>query len=492
MDVRLKDIADAIAGAKITGHDDVAVSGIAYDSRQVKPGYLFAAIPGYQRDGRKFIPAALKNGAVAVISDRDEQFGVPVIVTSSPRQALVDAAARFYDYPGHKLIICGVTGTNAKTTSVHLITQMLKAAGADCGMVSSLVYDSGLMKYKAERTTPESLDMQRLLYEMFEATCSHGVVEVSSHALALHRVDHIDFKVGLFTTFSRDHLDFHHTMDEYLAVKKTFLDRLAGDNKRAILNFDTPEFAAFAADAKCPVIGYSVQGLDTDVVAKEAVMQADLTEFTLRVRGDSYPVRLHLPGRYNLSNAVGAAAAGLALGIGIENIVSALEAATPMPGRFQPVVMGQPFAVILDYAHTPDAIIRLCQSAREITRGRLMILFGCGGDRDRGKRPLMGQAAAENSDFAIVTSDNPRTEDPQQIINDILPGMPGDHKKIIPDRKEAIRELVRMARPDDTLLVAGKGAEDYQEIGTTREPFNDLDEVRAELAALGHEGKTVS
>ncbi len=492
MDVRLKDIADAIEGAKIHGRDDVVVSGIAYDSRQVKPGYLFAAVPGYRRDGREFISVALKNGAVAIISDRDEKLDVPVIVTSSPRRALADAAARFYDYPGRKLTICGVTGTNAKTTSVHLISQMLKASGVECGMVSSLVYDSGLMKYKAERTTPESSDMQRLLYEMYEATCSHGVVEVSSHALSLNRVDHIDFKVGLFTTFSRDHLDFHHTMDEYLAVKKTFLDRLAGDDKCAVLNLDTPEFAAFADDAKCPVLGYSIAGLDADVVAVDAVMRADVTEFNLRVRGKSYPVRLHLPGRYNLSNAVGSATAGLALGIGVDKIVSALEAATSVPGRFQPVVMGQPFAVILDYAHTPDAIIRLCQSAREITRGRLLILFGCGGDRDRGKRPMMGQAATENSDFVIVTSDNPRTEDPQRIIDDILPGMPGEHKKIILDRKEAIRELVRMARPDDTLLVAGKGAEDYQEIGTTREPFNDLDEVRAELTALGHKRKAVS
>jgi len=490
VEVRLKDIAAVIDGARIHGHEDVVISGIAYDSRQVKPGYLFAAVPGFKQDGRAFIGSAVENGAVAVITESEEDISVPAIVVSSPRRALVDAAARFYDYPGQKLNICGVTGTNAKTTSVHLIAQMLKAAGVQCGMVSSLVYDSGLMKYKAERTTPESSDLQRLLHEMYEAACSHGVIEVSSHALALNRVDHIDFKVGLFTTFSRDHLDFHHTMDEYLAVKRTFLDRLAGGDTRAVLNYDTPEFAAFAQDAKCPVLGYSIQGVEADVTAEESIMRSDLTEFVLNIRGELHRVCLHLPGRYNLSNAVGSAAAGLALGIDPEAMVAALEAATSVPGRFQPVVMGQPFAVILDYAHTPDAIIRLCQSAREITKGRLMILFGCGGDRDRGKRPLMGRAASENSDVVIVTSDNPRTEDPRQIIDDILPGIPGDYNMIIPDRKEAIRELVKMARPNDTLLVAGKGAEDYQEIGTTREPFNDLDEVRSALMALGHERET--
>ncbi|PKK84140.1 MAG: UDP-N-acetylmuramoyl-L-alanyl-D-glutamate--2,6-diaminopimelate ligase [candidate division Zixibacteria bacterium HGW-Zixibacteria-1] len=484
--MKLSELVKPINGARIQGDGNVEITGLEYDSRRIKPGMLFIAVEGYKTDGNRFISDAIKNGAMAVMSTKPFAGKIPVVIVPDLRQAMSDAAANFYGFPGNTLEIAGVTGTNGKSTSVYLTRLILNAAGKETGLVNSLVYDTGKAKYKAERTTPDSVDMQRILSEMLQAGCTHGVVEVSSHALVLHRVDNIDFKAGLFTNFSRDHLDFHDTMEKYLAAKKLFLEKLIGDGKYVVINMDVPGYAGFTADVRCRLLTYSVTRQDVDVFIKNIKLHPDHSEFTLVVKGEERRVIFRLPGRYNLSNATGSAALGTAMGASPDHIVSGLEAAVAVPGRFQPVDAGQPFLVLIDYAHTPDAIERLCKSAREITPGKMMILFGCGGDRDRGKRPLMGEAASEFSDLAMITSDNPRTEDPDRIIEDIKPGMIKDDYLVIPDRREAILEILKMAKPGDTILVAGKGAEDYQEIGTTRYPFEDKVEISKALAKLGY------
>ncbi|MCX6826953.1 MAG: UDP-N-acetylmuramoyl-L-alanyl-D-glutamate--2,6-diaminopimelate ligase, partial [candidate division Zixibacteria bacterium] len=352
MKIQLKELIKSLKGIQLIGNDDIPISGIEYDSRRIKPGMLFAAINGYKMDGKSFIPDAVSNGAVAILTDRPINSDLPVIVADSPRQTMADLAARFYDYPGEKMNIIGVTGTNGKSTSVYLIKKILETAGQKTGMLNSLTYDTTDKVYKAERTTPESVDVQKFLYEMKQAGCKYGVVEVSSHALVLNRVENIGFKVGLFTTFSRDHLDFHHTMEEYLAVKKLFLKKLEGKYKCAVINNDAPEFAAFADDAKCPVVTYSTTGT-ADVMIRSAALLAEASTFELMTPRGNRKMSVKLLGRYNLSNMAGAAAVGLALQIDLEKIVQALEAAKPVPGRFHPVNMGQPFTVLVDYAHTP-------------------------------------------------------------------------------------------------------------------------------------------
>lgn len=486
MRILLKNIIKSVTGVQLIGRDDIAISGLEYDSRKVQPGMLFAAVPGYKTDGRNFIQQAIENGAVAILTDSPANLQTPVLVAASVRKALSDIAASFYGFPGQQLECVGATGTNGKSTTVAAVRHILERAGRKTGMINSLVYDTGLHKYKADRTTPESLDMQRYLYEMKEAGCTHASLEVSSHALVLHRAENIDFKVGLYTNFSRDHLDFHNTMEEYLAAKKLFLKKLTGADKAVVINRDVPEYVAFIPDAACRVITYSAAGEKADIMIRDASLAADYSTFELLTPAGSARISTRLLGRYNLANMAGAAAVAFALGIPLSDIASALDTLEPVPGRFRPVIAGQPFSILVDYAHTPDAIERLCLSAREITRGRLIILFGCGGDRDKGKRPIMGKAATRHSDFAVVTSDNPRTEDPMKIIEDILPGLNGDNYLVVPDRREAIREVIKMAQPGDTVLLAGKGAEDYQEIGAQKIPYDDTTEATAALAEIGY------
>jgi UDP-N-acetylmuramoyl-L-alanyl-D-glutamate--2,6-diaminopimelate ligase len=484
--MKLKDLLKFINNARLTGDGNVEIGGIGYDSRQIKPGMLFVAVTGFRMDGNEFIPDAISRGAVAVMTEKEGDYGIPAVVVTGLRKAMADIAAGFYGFPGRKLVVAGVTGTNGKSTSVYLIQKMLADAGHKTGMVNSLVYDTGEERLKAERTTPESVDLQRMLFEMNRAGCTHGAVEVSSHALVLHRVENIDFKVGLFTSFSRDHLDFHKTMEEYLKAKKLFLNFLEGEDKYVVLNVDVKEFAALTEAARCNTIRYSTENRPADVFCRDVSLYPDRTVFTLVTSGGTRKVTFGLPGRYNLSNAVGSAAVGIALGVNHDNIVGGLTSAEAVPGRFEPVDLGQPFSVLIDYAHTPDAIERLCLSAREIAGGSMIILFGCGGDRDRGKRPLMGEAASRYCDFVVVTSDNPRTEDPLRIIEDIKPGLVNQDYLVVPDRREAIMEIMTRAEPGDMILVAGKGAEDYLEIGTKRYPFEDKREVINALGKLGY------
>jgi len=446
---------------------------------------LFIAIKGYKQDGYDFVSQAVEKGAVAVLGEREDCDLVKNHITvSNAREAMASVAAKFYGYPGLRIKACGVTGTNGKTTTCYLIKNILEARNKTTGLITSVIYDTGKEVFHAERTTPESLDVQRLLLLMKKNHCVNAVIEVSSHALMLNRVDHINFRVAVYTNLTRDHLDYHGTMEEYLKAKARLLGRLEGQLSYAVINLDVPEFRPLFGDFSSSYMSYSLSDPEADVYCTNYEIYTDKTIFDLVTPMGSGTVTFPLPGKFNLYNALAATAGGLACGVDIDNVIKGLESAKPVPGRFNYVDGGQPFGVYVDYAHTPDAIMRLCQSARDITKGRLLILFGCGGDRDTGKRPLMGEAATTMADYAVVTSDNPRSEDPLTIIEDIKPGLKGSNYEICPDRAEAIKKILQKAQPDDVVLLAGKGAEEYQEIKGVRNHFSDKEEAKKILAEM--------
>jgi len=476
-----------VKGFQLSGNPEVDIKGIEYDSRLVMPGGLFVAVTGFKQDGYDFAAQAVERGAVAIMGERAECSEASAHVSvPDVRRAMATLAASYYGWPGNKMRALGVTGTNGKTTTCYLLKSILEACQEKTGLVTSQVYSTGEESMAAERTTPESLDLQRLLSQMVENGCVNAVIEVSSHALMLHRVDHVDFKIAVYTNLTRDHLDFHKTMEEYLRAKTLLAERIAGESSYVVVNYDVPEFRFLLDRKDVTTISYSVEDRGANVFCEKYSIKASQTVFKLVTPIGKAPVTYGLPGRFNLINAMAAAAAGVAAGVKLECIVQGLETAKPVPGRFNYVGAGQPFAIYIDYAHTPDAIQRLCESARETTGGRLLLLFGCGGDRDKGKRPLMGEAATTHADYAVVTSDNPRGEDPQTIINDIKPGLVGDAYEICVDRSEAIGKILTMARPGDVVLLAGKGDENYQEVAGVRHPFSDTLEALKALAGLGY------
>jgi len=476
-----------VKGFQVSGNPEIEIKGIEYDSRLIEPGGLFVAVTGFKQDGYDFVAQAVERGAVAVMGQRAEceAAGTHVSVPDV-RAAMATVAARYHDWPGRKMRALGVTGTNGKTTTCYLLKNMLQSCDEKTGLVTSQIYNTGEESFAAERTTPESLDLQRLLAQMVKNDCVNAVVEVSSHALVLSRVDHIDFKIAVYTDLTRDHLDFHKTMEEYLRAKTILADRVTGESSYVVVNYDVPEFRFLLERENVSTISYSVEDRRANVFCDKYAIKPGNTVFRLVTPIGEAPVTIGLAGRFNLVNAVAAAAAGVAAGVDLEGIVQGLQTATPVPGRFNYVGAGQPFAIYVDYAHTPDAIQRLCESAREIARGRLLILFGCGGDRDKGKRRLMGEAATSHADYAIVTSDNPRSEDPEAIVEDIKPGLMGDAHEICLDRSEAIGRILKMAQPNDVVLLAGKGDENYQEVAGVRHPFSDTLEALKVLAELGH------
>jgi len=487
--MRLSEITKHLDDAIVIGDPEIEIEHVEYDSRLVKPGTLFVAVKGFKQDGYAFVADAVKNGAVAVLGENEscDQIGTHVQIPDA-RKALADVAAAFYGFPGMDVKVCGVTGTNGKTTTCHLLKTILEQRSKTTGLVSSVIYDTGKETFPAERTTPESLDLQRLMLLMRRAHCVNAVVEVSSHALMLHRVDHLDFRVAVYTNITRDHLDFHETMENYVAAKKLLLDRLDGELSYAVINLDVPEFRPFFGDLQSSYISYSLEDESADVYCANYEINIDGTILDLVTPMGTQTVKFPLAGRFNLLNGLAAAAGGLASGIDIDNVVKGLEAAQPVPGRFEAVRAGQPFGVYIDFAHTPDALARLCETAREMTDGRLILLFGCGGDRDRGKRPLMAEAATTAADYCVVTSDNPRSEQPVAIIEDIKPGLKGDAYHIEPERTKAIETALAQANEDDIVLLAGKGAEAFQEIKGERVPFSDRDEATMVLHRLGFTG----
>lgn len=457
-----------------------------YDSRLMIPNSLFFAIKGFSMDGYDYIEQAVSKGAVAVMGEREVCPGVTThISVPDIRAAMAAVSAAFYGYPGLKIKACGVTGTNGKTTTAFMIKSILEAFGKKVGLITSLLYDTGTDQFDAERTTPESLDMQRLLCLMINNNCVNAVIEVSSHALVLKRAEHINFRVAVYTNLTRDHLDFHGSMEEYFEAKKLLKDKLEGDQSYAVINLDVDEFRELFYDNRNSNLSYSISNKAADVYTTAYDIQPDRTTFDLVTPVGKATITIKLPGRFNLSNAIAAAAGGLASGVDIEAVVAGLENANPIPGRFNYLDAGQPFAIYVDYAHTPDALERLIKSTREICTGRILTLFGCGGDRDRGKRPLMGEAVTSNSDYAILTSDNPRSESAMAIIEDVKPGMVGENYEIIENRKDAIKRIISLAQPGDAVLLAGKGAENYQDINGERSYFNDMEEAKEAINEIG-------
>lgn len=473
------------------GDGAVEIARVEYDSRMIGPDSLFFAVRGYRRDGHDFLKQAYDNGAVAAMGERDNGDPIPTYVhVPDIRKAMADVSARFYGSPGQKLKAYAVTGTNGKTTTCMMLREILALSNGCTGLVTSQVYDTGKEKFTAERTTPESLDLQRLLYLMKKNQCVNVVIEASSHALVMHRLDNVNFRVAVYTNLTRDHLDFHKTMEEYLKAKASLLDKLDGRLGHAVINLDVPEFKPLFGRAVASFLSYSLDNRQADVRCGEHAFRADGTIFDLVTPMGNRTVRIKLPGRFNLMNALAAAAGGLASGADLDSVVAGLERTMPVPGRLNSIDVGQPFAVYVDYAHTPDAIERLCEAVRELSRGRLLLLFGCGGDRDRGKRPMMGRAAARCADYIVVTSDNPRGEDARAIIGDIKPGLKGAEYEIHVDRREGIAAIVRKAGPGDAVVLAGKGAETYQEIKGARHPFDEVAEVKAAVASLTLDEKT--
>ena len=472
---------------QLTGNQDVEIENLEYDSRLVNKNGLFFAINGFKFDGYDYVKDAVKNGAVAVLGERESCDDIENHVSvPNVRKAMADVSSAFYGHPGLHIKACGVTGTNGKTTTCFLLKYILEARTKKVGLITSVVYDTGNEKFGAERTTPDSLDLQRLLYLMRKNYCVNAVIEVSSHALELHRVDNINFRVAVYTNITRDHLDYHKTMEAYLAAKAKLLDKLEGPMSYAVINLDVPEFRKLFGDFDSSYMSYSLSDPEADVYTTGYEIKPEGTIFDLYTPMGSRTIHLKLPGKFNLMNAIAAATGGLACGVDIDAVVTGLENARPVPGRLNYVDGGQPFAVYIDYAHTPDALERLIQSVREINKGRILTLFGCGGDRDKGKRELMGQVVTLNSDYAVVTSDNPRSEEPESIIEDIKPGLVGNNYDICIDREEAIKKILNNAKDGDAVLLAGKGAENYQEIKGLRLPFSDMDVALKILAELGY------
>ena len=440
------------------------------DSRAVREGILFFCLKGTRSDGHDFAAQALQQGAAAVVCERDLGLEKQIVVRST-RYAFAMACAAYFGHPSQQLKMVAVTGTNGKTTTTYLLKQMLECAGHKVGLIGTIQNMIGDTVLESGYSTPEPYSFQKLLRQMADADCRYVVMETSSHALDQDRVAGCTFEVGIFTNLTQDHLDYHGTMENYLLAKK----RLFAISRIAVINADDPYAAQMRQGLDIPVLTFSAQDDAADYVARNIKGRPDGVDFELLGTGVIGRVRLCTPGRFSVYNAMGAAVCALALGLPFQTVIEALPQVRGVKGRAEVVPCDKPFTVVIDYAHTPDGIVNICRTMRECCSGRLITLFGCGGDRDKTKRPKMAAAAAELSDHLIVTSDNPRTEDPAAIIADILPGLEGKNTPytVIEDRVQAIRWGLENAREGDILLLAGKGHETYQIIGTQK---FDLDE----------------
>jgi UDP-N-acetylmuramoyl-L-alanyl-D-glutamate--2,6-diaminopimelate ligase len=459
------------------GAPEVEVSGLAYTSRSVAQGTLFFCVPGFRADGHDFAPDAVARGAVALVCERPLELGVPEVVVEDVRAAMGPAAARFYGDPTKELEVVGVTGTNGKTTTAFLLRHLLEAGGRRTGLLGTVKRVVGGTEEEVERTTPEAIDLQATFRAMLDSGDRACAMEVSSHALELGRVGGIHFACRIFTNLTQDHLDFHETMDAYFAAKR----RLFGEGGLSVVNVDDEYGRRIAAGVDS--VTFAVER-DADYRARD--VHFDLMGSSFRCETPDGDLRLEspLPGLFNVQNVLGAVAAAHSLGVPGEAIAAALPSFGRVPGRFEPVDEGQDFGVLVDYAHTPEALENVLQAAREVTRGRLHVVFGAGGDRDRGKRPLMGAAASRLADRVLVTSDNPRSEPPEAIVDAIMEGA-GSEAERETDRRRAIGLAIETAQPGDVVVIAGKGHEQGQEFENGRkEPFDDVSEARRALRAL--------
>ncbi len=462
-----------------------AITGICLDSRKAKPGDLFVAVKGGKRDGREFARDALSRGAAAVLAEGDVACGAPQVLVRDAGRSLRILSAAFYGNPERRLRFIGVTGTNGKTTTTMLIQSVLSAAGRRAGILGTVFYGFPGEARPSSMTTPDP----PVLYEEFARIAAGGaeavVMEVSSHALAQGRVEGLSFDLAVMTNLTRDHLDYHQTMEQYRDAKSLLFAGLA-PGATAVLNGDDPHHSFFRKITRAVVLDYAVENPRAQVRGQAHAISLSGTDLAVRTPDGEFNVRLGLVGRFNVANALAAAAAGYSLGVPREAIIAGLEGAPPVPGRLEKVSGKAPFQVFVDYAHTDDALASVLRTLRELAPGRLLVLFGCGGDRDRGKRPLMGRAAERWADALFLTSDNPRSEDPEAILAEIRTGLAGKcPAAVIVDRREAIRACLAAARPGDCVLVAGKGHEDYQIFKDRTVHFDDREEVQTALRDLG-------
>jgi len=481
LEVLLSELAEAVGG-KVIGSDRTPVTDVTHDSRQAGPGTLFVAVRGFTTNGHDYLPQAVANGAVAVCVEERQDIGVPQLVVADGRAALPTLAATVHRHPSRRLRVVGVTGTNGKTTVAYLLESIATAAGLRSAVVGTIGAHIGGRPIPLGRTTPEASDLQRLLAQMVDREVDVAAIEVSSHALALHRVDEVLFTVAAFTNLTQDHLDFHVDMDDYYTAKASLFK--SGRTDRAVIWVDDPYGSRLASESTIPVTRVGL-GVDADVRAVSIEVTPTGSRFELIDRGDARLVELPLGGAFNIENALVAAACARELGITLDAVDRGLGSVPQIPGRFEKIDAGQGFAVIVDYAHTPEGIAAVISAARRVSRGAIVVVVGAGGDRDRLKRPLMGEAAAQ-ADVAIITSDNPRSEDPLAIIDEVVAGMGKGTvmRQVVPDRRTAIRTALRTAAAGDVVLILGKGHEQGQELSGRIEPFDDRVVAGEELAKL--------
>jgi len=498
--MKLAELLEGVAGAAVRGDPATEIRGLAYHTRDVVDGTLFFCVPGLKFDGHAFAARAAAAGAAALVCEHDTGVALPQVLVPSVRRAMALVAARWYGHPSRELAVVGVTGTNGKTTTAHLVAGIFAAAGRPAALLGTVVNRIGGRDEPVRLTTAESLDLQRMFREMIVAGDAACALEISSHALAQDRAAGIDFDAVVFSNLTRDHLDFHKDLDDYFAAKRRLFlpDEMRNGAAAAVVNVADEHGRRLADECRsaygdglwtCAVAGgpRAPDDLGADAVARDLELNADDSAFVLAVPrlGVEERVTLLLAARFNVENALAAATAALALGLPVDAVLRGLAVTEGVPGRFQAVREGQPFSVVVDYSHTPDSLENALRAARSVTRGRVLVVFGCGGDRDRGKRPLMGDIGARLADRAFVTSDNPRSEEPLDIIAEIVAGVPRARMGVVavePDRRAAIRLALGEAHAGDALVIAGKGHEQGQIIGERRIPFDDR-AVAAELLA---------
>ncbi len=478
--MKLKELLQGICVIESTVSLDLDIKNVYYDSRKVTKGSLFVAVSGFASDGNRFIPMALEKGAVAVVTAKKPEGDVPYILVDSDRMALALLGCNFYGHPAEAMTIIGVTGTNGKTSATLLLKQVLETClGAKVGLIGTMANLIGEEVIPTERTTPESFELQGLFARMRSAGCTHAVMEVSSHAVALERIGGVRFDVAAFTNLTEDHLDFHKTMDAYCDAKAELFRRC----EKAVVNMDDSYSARILDAAQCPVL---TTGLTekAGLCAQEPELLAEGVRFLAVSGGERVSVHLPIPGRFTVYNALTVMGIAKQLGITLADCARALETVQGVKGRVEVVpTPGKPYSVLIDYAHTPDGLENVLTSVKDFCKGRLIAVFGCGGDRDPLKRPIMGEIGVRCSDLAVITSDNPRTEDPMAIISDILKGVNPEAGEyiVMEDRRSAIRYAMDIAEKDDIIVLAGKGHETYQDIGGVKLHLDEREEVAAHL-----------
>lgn len=481
--MKLKELLHGLDVLELHADETLDITGVHYDSRQVMRGGLFVAISGFQTDGHKYIPKAAENGAACIVCEKKPEMQIPYVLVSDARAALAVLGANWFGHPADDMCVIGITGTNGKTTSTYLLKHVLEQTlGAKVGLIGTIQNMIGDEILHTERTTPESFELQKLFADMRDAGCTHVIMEVSSHALVLHRADQIRFSAAVFTNLTEDHLDFHKTMDAYCDAKAMLFRRC----ETGAVNVDDAYAKRIMEQADCRLLTYSAQGNPASLMAEHVELFSDRVEFDAVYQNEQASVTLGIPGIFSVYNALGVIAAALALNIPLQKIADALRTAQSVKGRVEVVpTPGKDYTVLIDYSHTPDSLENILKAVRGFCTGRVIAVFGCGGDRDPYKRPVMGKIAAELSDLAIVTSDNPRTEDPYKILRQILAGMQDTETpyEVIESRVSAIGRAMELARKNDVIVLCGKGHETYQEIGHEKHHLDEREVVASYLEA---------